>query len=157
MLQSHSWPPQQWQSVSLRHQLGAAHLAASMSGASAAVPCECVMYFTHASSIFWTAAGHDCAGVVSSTSAARRKSNDATVNSRDTSSDEGALQNTYGASREDAAANTAYPGWRPFRHESRQIIELNRSCRERLKSEFHEPAALCVVFFGQSLVVFDHL
>jgi hypothetical protein len=36
-------------------------------------------------------------------SAARRKSNDATVNSRDTSSDEGALQNTYGASREDAA------------------------------------------------------
>jgi hypothetical protein len=74
------------------------------------------MYFTHASSIFWTAAGHDCARVGSSTSAARRKSNDATVNSRDTSSDEGALQNTYGASREDAVANTAYPGWRPFRH-----------------------------------------
>jgi len=75
-----------------------------------------VRYVTHASSILWIAAGHECAGVVSSTSAARRKSNDATVNSRDTSSDEGALQNTYGASREDAAANTAYPGGRPFRH-----------------------------------------
>ena len=45
-------------SVSLRHQLGAAHLAASMSGASAVVPCECVRYVTQASSIFWTAAGH---------------------------------------------------------------------------------------------------
>jgi hypothetical protein len=44
------------------------------------------------------------------------KSNGATVNPRGTSSDEGALQNTYGASREDAAANSAYPGWRPFRH-----------------------------------------
>jgi hypothetical protein len=38
MLQSHSWPPQQWQSVSLRHQLGASHLAASMSGASVVAP-----------------------------------------------------------------------------------------------------------------------
>jgi hypothetical protein len=35
---------------------------------------------TEPSSIFWTAAGDDCPGVVSSTSAARRKSNDATVN-----------------------------------------------------------------------------
>jgi hypothetical protein len=36
--------------------------------------------------------------------ACKLKSNDATVNSQGTSRDEGALQNTYGASREDAAA-----------------------------------------------------
>jgi hypothetical protein len=38
-----------------------------------------------------------------------------------------------------------------------KALKLNRSCRERLKSEPHDPAAPCVVFFGQSFVVFDHL
>jgi hypothetical protein len=59
------------------------------------------------------------------------------VNSRGTSSDEGALQNAYGASREDAAANTAYPGWRPFRHATLLavlllMIALDASSRESI-------------------------
>jgi hypothetical protein len=48
MLQSHSWPPQQWQSVSLRHQLGAPHLAASMPGTSVVAAYQRVRYVTHA-------------------------------------------------------------------------------------------------------------